>query len=164
MESALKMGVGVDVSGVLDILSIVFKSSVAQSISSAYESIVEKKMERKSSKRMTEEFVVGPNSKMTMYRLFYSGPGVAYATETFSSEPKPMNDVLINCNVRQKPLLKDIKVVYTDSAFQRPYDLIDDAIHGKPDINIGFGGNYVWLVPVWTKSKVCMIVELTNIK
>jgi len=162
MEAATKMGVGLDVSGVLDIFSIGFKSSVDQSITIAYESTVEKKMESKSSKKVTEEFEVGANSRMIIYRLYYSGPGVTYATETVSSDPKPMDDVLINCNVQQKPLLKNINVVYSDLASHRPSDLLDDAIHGNPDVNSGFGGKYVWLVPVWTTSKVLWTAKLIN--
>jgi len=154
MEAARKIGMGVDVSGVLDVVGIGFKSSVEHSITKAYQSTVEKKMEITSSRKMTEVFVVGPKSKMRVYRLIFSGPGITYATETVSTNPKPMKDVLISCTVKQKLFLKDIRVVHSSSASQRPRDLIEDNLMKKHDINSGFGGKYVWLVPVWTTSKV----------
>jgi len=154
LEEEAKAGLELDASGVVEVVKVNFKSNVEQSISRAYETTVQKKWENHTSTKNTEEFVVGPNSVMIIYRLMYSGPGVTYATETVSSKPVPILDVIIDCKVQQQGLLRDIDVVYTDSSSQRPRDLIEDAIYGEHDINRGFGGKFVWLVPSWTKSRV----------
>jgi len=160
LATADKMHLDVDLSGVLEIVKIGFKSTVDQSISKAYESTVNTKLETKETKEITEEFIVGANSNMTIYRLVYSGPGVTYATETISSHPTPIDDVIISCTVKQKALLKDIMVVYSALPSQRPSYVIEDrSVANKQNVNYGFGGKCVWLVPIWTKSKVRTLID-----
>jgi len=154
LQRATSLGMGVDASGVLDVVKVGFKANVEHSISSAYESTVEQRIESNSTRKTVEEFNVGPHSRQAMYRLIYSGPGVNYASETVSTSPKPMSDVIINFTVKQKPLLKDIKVVYSDTPSGIPNELLEDSVYGKSDINLGFNGQFVWLVPIWTTSKV----------
>jgi len=48
--------------------------------------------------------------------------------------------------------LKDIRVVYTEDKMSKPADSIQGTSGLNTDINSGFGGEFVWFVPVWTSS------------
>jgi len=157
LKEAVKRKMDFDASGVLDVISVGFKSSVDQSVAQAYEKTVEEKTETSTSYKLTETFHVGAHSVVSMYRLVYSGPGVSYATETVSSTPMKMDDVVIDLKVKQRMFLQSIDVVYTDSPADRPRNLITDDIYGQHDINKGVANSgYTWLVPVWTRSLVSL--------
>lgn len=51
-------------------------------------------------------------------------------------------------------MIKGIQVVYTHSSRKKPEDAIAEMYGKSGDINDGFGGIYVWLVPVWTTKMV----------
>lgn len=141
--------------GVFDIISIDVKGSLDAELSSSYQSIVQRKSEITLTEEVNREFTVGANSIGEMFRLVYKGPGVTYDTGTVSTNGKlPLDKVYITCRVKRVPLIKDIRVVYTSQSIDRPADLITETSAGSPDINEGFGGQFVWLVPVWTSNKV----------
>lgn len=55
------------------------------------------------------------------------------------------------------PMIKGIQVVYTSSSGKRPENAITEMYGKSADINCGFGGDYVWLVPIWTTIMVLYI-------
>lgn len=155
VDASIKKSKSLDVGGVFKILTASVKGSIDTILAKSYQSTVEKKGESVVTKELTREFTVGPDSIGEMYRLVYDGPGVSYDTDIISSDAnRPYDKVFINCRVIQVPLLKDIKVVYTEHNIDMPTDTITDTLGGSADINKGFGGKYVWLVPVWTRNKV----------
>lgn len=54
-------------------------------------------------------------------------------------------------------MIKGIKVVYTYQNGDKPENYITEMYGKSADINSGFGGNYVWLVPIWTTEMVRFI-------
>lgn len=153
VDSSIKSSLNLDVGGVFDIITASVKGSLDTELTTSYQSTVERKSETHVTEELTREFTVGANSIGEMFRLVYKGPGVTYATSTISTDGKlPQDKVFITCRVKQIPLIKDIQVVYTDQSVERPQNLITESTGGSPDINKGFGGKYVWLVPVWTSN------------
>lgn len=162
-ESAIKTSASLDVGGVFDVISVGVKGSLDTELTNSYQSTIEKKSETTTTEELTREFNVGANSIGEMFRLIYKGPGVTYATGTVSTDGNlPLEKVFITCRVRQIPLIKDIQVKYTDQSVDRPEDVITETFGGSPDINIGHGGKYVWLVPIWTSNKVVFYFTLTQ--
>lgn len=164
-ESSIKSSLSLDVGGVFDIITASVKGSLDTELKTSYQSTVEQKSETKESEELIREFTVGANSIGEMFRLIYKGPGVTYATGTISTNGTiPYDKVVINCSVRQIPLIKDIQVVYTQQSIDRPQNLITETSGGSPDINNGFGGKYVWLVPIWTSSKDESVTNIHFVK
>lgn len=52
------------------------------------------------------------------------------------------------------PVIKGIQVVYTSSSSKKPPNAIAEMYGKSSDINSGFGGDYVYLVPIWTNDMV----------
>jgi len=48
--------------------------------------------------------------------------------------------------------LKDVRVVYRKEKISKPADSVQRINGLNADINSGFEGEFVWLVPVWTNS------------
>lgn len=155
VDASLKISTSLDVGGKFEIISASVKQSMDVELATSYQSTIDQKTETTVTEELTREFTVGANSIGEMFRLVYKGPGVTYATGTISTDGNlPLDEVFITCRVKQVPLIKDIKVVYTGQSIERPQDVITDTFGGSPDVNKGHGGKYVWLVPVWTSSKV----------
>lgn len=155
MEAAIKTSMSLDVGGVFDIITVGVKGSLDTELTTSYQSTIERKTETTVTEVLTKEFTVGANSIGEMFRLIYKGPGVTYATGTVSSNGSlPLDKVFITCRVRQTPLIKDIRVMYTSQSIDMPENVITDTFGGSPDVNKGFGGKYVFLVPVYTSNKV----------
>lgn len=155
MDTAIKTSTSLDVGGVFDIISVGVKGSLDTELTTSYQSTIEKKTETTVTEELTREFTVGANSIGEMFRLIYKGPGVTYATGTVSTDGNlPLEKVFITCRVRQVPMIKEIQVMYTDQSIDRPQNVITDTFGGSPDVNKGFKGKYVWLVPIWTSKKV----------
>lgn len=162
-DSAMKTSTELKVGGVFEIISASVSGTMDTEISRSYQSTVEKKTETKVTEELTREFTVGANSIGEMFRLVYKGPGVVLETGTISTNGKlPLDKVIISCKVRQIPMIKEIRVEYTSQSVDRPNNLITETSGGSPDINKGFGGEYVWLVPVWTVKSVSKLDLFTN--
>ncbi|KAG4070498.1 hypothetical protein HA402_005730 [Bradysia odoriphaga] len=65
------------------------------------------------------------------------------------------------------PVIKGIQVVYTSSSSKKPPNAIEEMYGMSADINSGFGGDYVWLVPIWTTymmegvTKIHFVVQMS---
>lgn len=106
-----------------------------------------------SEKKSTEqEFTVGKGDSYKIYERIFDGPGITIHTDAVSGGPdvKDDTDVEFTVTLKQNRFLTDIKVETGDSEFSEPSDAIRMVDNGKADVNKGFGGDYVWLVPVWT--------------
>ncbi|KAL4803080.1 hypothetical protein BDV18DRAFT_163605 [Aspergillus unguis] len=102
------------------------------------------------------KYTVGPKGRLIAYQMVFIGPGVSVASEQIitRSEPDPALEkrlsVKIDCELKAKRFLKDIKVVYGRWENQKPVDCIPVIDNKSPDINKGFSeSDFVWLVPVW---------------
>ncbi|CAL8126624.1 unnamed protein product [Orchesella dallaii] len=141
---------GLNVGGVFDVISIGVKGEMSFQVKSMYESMSETHSELKTETTKTDTYEVGPHSRLKMYRLVFNGPGINYITDTVSSTPHDMKDVQIDLTLRQASFLQDIDVVYTNDSVSRPSNLISEVNGKNPDINAGYGGEFVWLVARWT--------------
>ncbi|PLB44202.1 hypothetical protein P170DRAFT_392296 [Aspergillus steynii IBT 23096] len=106
-----------------------------------------------SEKKSTEQsFTVGKGDSYKIYERIFDGPGITIHTDavTGGSEPKEDTEVEFTVTLKQNRFLSDIKVETGDSEFSEPNDAIRMVDNGKADVNKGYGGDYVWLVPVWT--------------
>lgn len=130
------------------------KGSADSSLSSKFQSLIEHKKEETVTIEDTTDFKIGPDSRAALYQLVFSGGGISMSLTTTATEPKPLPNVTISCHVKQPLFLKDIDIVFTKQSVERPKNLIIESSGGNSDINGGFGGDYSWLVPVWTTSMV----------
>lgn len=161
-EKSLSLHANAEVGAKLEVVSVSVTQGFESKISSLYEKTTEEKTERREERTRTDEFTVGPHGRLTLYRLVFNGPGIYYETDTVSSTRHPIEDVTIEAKVQYVRYLKDIMVVYTKDKVSKPADSIEDIKGLNSDINAGFGGDFVWLVPVWTSvaSEGATSVEL----
>jgi len=148
--ASLKLGIKTKVGAAIEIFTAKVENSLDLALTTSYEHTIEQKLDTVESEIISRRFTVGANSIGEMYRLIYNGPGVTYATSMFSTTPLVNKKVIITCKVRKVAMLKDIQVVYTSQSIDMPDEVITDTDGGSPDINKGYKGKYVWLVPVWT--------------
>lgn len=154
MEASLKLSTSVEAGGKYKIISATVKNSVDAELSTTYERTIDKKTDITETTELTKQFEVGGNSFGKMYRLIYKGPGVTYATGTVSTDENlPLEKVTINFKVQRVPMIKDIRVVYTDQSIDRPDNIITETSGGDLDVNKGYQ-KHTWLVPVWTGKVV----------
>lgn len=147
----LAKSLGLDLGGTLfGIIKIGVKGEMSYEAKSVYENLSTTRREIRREIKKTDTYEVGPNSRLTLYRLVFTGPGINYVSSTLSSTPHKLEDVVISYNLEQKYFLKDIDVVYTRDSVSRPNNIITEVSGQNPDINAGFGGAYVWLVAQWT--------------
>ncbi|KAI9034847.1 uncharacterized protein KD926_005195 [Aspergillus affinis] len=95
---------------------------------------------------------VGKGDTFKIYERIFDGPGITIHTDAISGGPDDKEDTEVEFTVtlQQHKFLADIKVETGDSEFSEPSDAIKMVGNGKPDVNKGQDGDYVWLVPVWT--------------
>uniref|UniRef100_T1IV27 Uncharacterized protein n=1 Tax=Strigamia maritima TaxID=126957 RepID=T1IV27_STRMM len=151
-EYARKSHVGFESGAKLDIISVSMSSGLDSSMSQKFESTTTQHGEKREEFTKTTEIKIGPNSRLTLHRLVFNGPGISYVTDTLSSTPHDIPDVIISCTVRAMNFLKTISVVYTEDAVSKPSNSLVEVDGWNTDINDGFNGDYVWLVPVWTTN------------
>jgi len=134
----------------IELISIAVSPNLDNAIADIYKNSPEMKSESREEKSKTTEIEVGPHSTLKLYRLVFKGPGISYETETLSSTPHEMEDVIITANIRKLHFLKGFHVVYTQDKVSKPEESVQE-VHGlNADINEGFGGDFVWLLPIWT--------------
>lgn len=99
-------------------------------------------------------YEVGSNCHLKLYQLHFTGPGVHLVTETISSKPQTMSDVIIRFTLRPLRFLKEIRVVLTTDA--RPKKDAILPVYSKHCMinNIVINGKYryAWMVPIWTNN------------
>lgn len=162
VETAMKMGMSMDIGGAFEIITASVKTSMDLSLTSTYEHTIEEKTESEVTEEFTQEFAVGANSLGEMFRLVYKGPGVTHASRTVSTDGAlPLDKVIINTRVKPIPMFCGFDIVRSDnnSPIGPPEGVIKETFGGNPDINDDahthpYGQDYVYLVPRYGCSKV----------
>jgi hypothetical protein len=159
-NSAVKTSLNVNAKW--EVVSVSMHSGLETSFSSTFEKTAKSHKNLEETRTKSEEFVIGANSVLKLYRLVFHGPGISCVTDTLSSTPSPLEAVRISCTVRPMLFLKEIDVVYTEDAVSKPENSLQEIDGGNADINAGFGGKFVWLVPIWTtdRTKAATSVEI----
>ncbi|KAG6849087.1 hypothetical protein C0991_012153, partial [Blastosporella zonata] len=99
---------------------------------------------------------IGPQSRLVLYQRVFQGPGITVQEETLRATPTPLTgtqlveDVPITLVLSPKQFIQDITVVYGDHPSDAPSDRVREWFGGSDDINYGYGGQYVWIVPKYT--------------
>ncbi|GJE88313.1 hypothetical protein PsYK624_043960 [Phanerochaete sordida] len=108
----------------------------------------------RATKQSTEQtYTIGPRSKLNLYQKIFTFAGLTYECDAVKASPRPIRETeVVDVTVKVRPVafIRDIEVVYGDSAAQAPPVRVAEVHGGNEDINGGFGGKYVWLRPVYT--------------
>jgi hypothetical protein len=62
---------------------------------------------------------IGPNSKMSLYQLYFTGPGIAVACDAHSSTKEPDGTVDITVDLEARVFVSDIKVMFRYITYAR---------------------------------------------
>ncbi|KAA8907998.1 hypothetical protein FN846DRAFT_946297 [Sphaerosporella brunnea] len=98
------------------------------------------------------EYRIGPHSKLSLYQLYFDGPGITYGCDVYRTTKEPREEVMIHVRMKEIEFVSGITVVYGNSQFEKPDDSVKEIHGGNADINAGYGGSYVYLVPTWTTT------------
>ncbi|OTA65850.1 hypothetical protein K449DRAFT_403327 [Hypoxylon sp. EC38] len=103
----------------------------------------------------TQSFSVGPGEKLYFYQQHLSGPGLDFdipTTAAVSSKKTSADNKSVVIDVVAAPVvyIKETDVIYGTSSSEAPETRVHEWFDQGDDINEGFGGSYVWLVPVYT--------------
>lgn len=103
----------------------------------------------------TQEYSIGPGDKLYFYQQTFSGPGIYFTLDTTSvtSHKKgPEDDEDVDIVVVSSPVrfIEYMDTVYGNKESDAPEDRVRTFQKGSDDINHGFKGKYVWMVPRWT--------------
>ncbi|KAF8538289.1 hypothetical protein BDD12DRAFT_910899 [Trichophaea hybrida] len=96
------------------------------------------------------KYEIGRNSKMSLYQLYFIGPGIALAFDAHSSSMGLDEVVDIRVNLEARKFVSGIKVVYGNSPLEKPHDCLKHSDNTDPDLNIDSASKYIWLVPEYT--------------
>ncbi|KAG6899265.1 hypothetical protein C0995_006476 [Termitomyces sp. Mi166 len=109
-------------------------------------------------------YKVGRNSRVVLYQQVFLYSGIHSKMNVFKTTPEPLpNDQLleevpIDLVIAPRNFIKGVKVVYGDHLSDRPVDCVK-SWKGSPlregkddDVNDGFGGKFVFLVPEVTTN------------
>jgi len=163
-SKTIAASMGFHAGGIFKILDIGVKGELNTEVKSEYEKMAKNQSTFRKKTTKTDTYEVGPKSSLRLYRLIFNGPGVSYATDTLSTSEKAMDDVIIEVKGKLLPVLKDIEVVYTKDSVSRPDDLIQEARGLNADINSGYGGDFVWLKPIWTDDVTKAVTSIEFVK
>lgn len=103
----------------------------------------------------TQEYSIGPGDKLYFYQQVFSGPGIHFTLDTTSATSQkkgPSDNEDVDIVVRSSPVrfVEYMDVAYGTKESDAPQDRVRTFNGGSDDINRGFKGKYVWLVPRWT--------------
>ena len=103
----------------------------------------------------TQQYSIGPGDRLYFYQQTFSGPGIYFTLDTTSvtSQKKgPEDDEDVDIVVVSSPVrfIEYMDTAYGDRESDAPEDRVRTFQRGSDDINHGFGGKYVWMVPRWT--------------
>lgn len=99
---------------------------------------------------VTAYWPVNPGTKLEIYQLCFTAPGIYEDFSVFSSSNKTPLTIPIAYYIKPKQFIEKLEVVYGNLPSQLPQNVVEELSNQSPDINKGYGGDYVWLVPVWT--------------
>ncbi|EKM50344.1 uncharacterized protein PHACADRAFT_264971, partial [Phanerochaete carnosa HHB-10118-sp] len=121
-------------------------------------------------------YTVGPRSKLNLYRKVFNFAGLDHECDAMKTSSKVLRETeVVDVMVKARPVafVRDIQVglslrgpiqvrscvvglqvVYGNVAAERPDMRVVEVNGGNDDINAGFGGDYVWLKPVYTFDPV----------
>ncbi|KZT02322.1 uncharacterized protein LAESUDRAFT_716930 [Laetiporus sulphureus 93-53] len=109
-------------------------------------------------KEFNREYKVGPHSRLVLYQQNFSAPGISVSGDVFKttpillSESERFKEIVITVEVKAVEFIKCLNVVCSDTPGGAPIDRVREIHGGKTDINAGFEGQYVSLVPEYTTS------------
>eukprot|EP01040_Poterioochromonas_malhamensis_P007445 gene7445-8030_t len=93
---------------------------------------------------------VSPLKKLEMFQLCFIAPGIYEDFNVFSTSDKTPINIPIEYYVTPKQYVQKFQVIYGNQPSQIPSNVVQEFSLQDPDINRGYGGNYVWLEAVWT--------------
>ncbi|RXW20933.1 hypothetical protein EST38_g4913 [Candolleomyces aberdarensis] len=100
---------------------------------------------------------IGAHSKVVLYQQCFSVPGFDINSEVFISRPEPLTSLSEPLNIsvvaKKVEFIEYIGVVATNSSGEMPSIRVREINGGNDDINAGFKGKYISLVPVYTTNK-----------
>ncbi|XP_021950037.1 uncharacterized protein LOC110847405 [Folsomia candida] len=106
------------------------------------------------------------SEKLPLYRLVFRGAGIIHDTDSVSTTRHPADQIGISLELNQPYFLSGIEVVYTKDNSSKPDSIISEVNGKNADLNAGFGGDYIWLVPKWTsrldQGLTSLRIELQN--
>lgn len=83
---------------------------------------------------------MGPGSRLALYQRWFVGPGMAYASDVYSTTERPEEQVVVEVIMKQMQFISNIKVVYSGSEFDKPDGYLRDVFGGSSDVNQHYGG------------------------
>ncbi|KAG5731128.1 hypothetical protein E4T56_gene5125 [Termitomyces sp. T112] len=104
----------------------------------------------------TRQYTIGAHSRLILYQRHFYGPGMSVQDSALRTTSVPLpadeieEEVLIDLELEARNYISGMTVVYADQASHAPSDRVRDWFGGSDDINFGFEGKFVWLVPVYT--------------
>ncbi|PBK98208.1 hypothetical protein ARMGADRAFT_920886 [Armillaria gallica] len=113
----------------------------------------EKQVTKSTSQRTLLE--IGPRSRLILYQQWFSAAGVDLESDVISTNPergKESKIIDIDVVVEEQEFIKDVKVVYSDQASGKPDGRVQELSGWNDDMNAGFKGKCVSLVPVYTND------------
>ncbi|KAE8153778.1 hypothetical protein BDV25DRAFT_14601 [Aspergillus avenaceus] len=113
----------------------------------------------------TRTFNIGAGHRYFIYQEVFQAPGIYVRTGTIKAgDNLDVSEKTVEFVVEMEPIrfLQDIAVKYGDDAFSKPSDSIYTINNENGDVNSGFGGKYVWLVPKYTTklAEACTSVDI----
>ncbi|KAG6884399.1 hypothetical protein C0995_010336 [Termitomyces sp. Mi166 len=129
------------------------------------DSLVDEEEQTKSYHNIEDRvYNVGPHSRVVLYQQVFICSGIHFKMNVFKTtqEPLPYNqlfeEVPIDVVIAPRIFIKGVKVVYGDDISDRPVERVH-SWRGAPfkqgrtdDVNAGYGGKYVFLVPEITTN------------
>mmetsp|Transcript_26962 Transcript_26962/g.29398 ORF Transcript_26962/g.29398 Transcript_26962/m.29398 type:complete len:302 (-) Transcript_26962:68-973(-) len=100
----------------------------------------------------TASWTIGARSKLAVYQLRYTAPGIIEDFFVFTTTPDTPVTIPVTYYLSPRYFVQRLDVVYGDSPSQMPPSSVQEVSGQSNDINKGFGGKYVWLQVVWTKE------------
>lgn len=102
-----------------------------------------------------QEYSIAVGDKLYVYQRVFTGPGLYFMLDTTtvtSQETEPADDKDVDIVVVSAPrrFIQYMDVAYGDKESDAPEDRVRTLQRASEDINHGFGGKYVWMVPYWT--------------
>lgn len=100
----------------------------------------------------TASWTIGARSKLAVYQLRYTAPGIIEDFFVFTTNPDTPVNIPVTYYLAPRYFVERFDVIYGDSPSQVPPSSVQANDGQSNDINKGFGGKYVWLQVVWTSD------------
>jgi hypothetical protein len=96
------------------------------------------------------KYQIGPHSSLHLYQQYFKAAGIEYACNAFSTAKNPDEKVDLYIKMRPVQFLNGIRVVYGTKPSDVPPDRVREVGGLSNDINCGYHGDYMWLIPEYT--------------